>query len=230
VEYDEVDQERLIERLWSDGYALGGRSLDDETCAALVRGYADDARYRSTVTMQAHGFGRGEYRYFAYPLPAEITSLRDRLYGMLAPVANAWNTALGASERYPPVLGEYLARCHAAGQLRPTPLVLSYGAGDYNCLHQDVYGELAFPLQVTVPLSARSEYAGGESVFVQQRPRAQSRASVALPERGQLLVFANRYRPVRTLSGFARSNVRHGVADVRSGTRFALGLIFHDAL
>jgi hypothetical protein len=224
-----IDWEALAGGLWERGFATTHRILEVKVCEALVAAYDDDSRYRSTVRMQAHGFGRGEYRYYAYPLPRAVEDLRERLYTGLAPIANAWNEALGSPERYPATLDEYLERCRAGGQGRPTTLILTYGSGDFNCLHQDVYGELAFPLQATVYLSDRAEYEGGESVFVMQRPRAQSRAAVVAGDRGDLLVFANRYRPVPSVRGFARENVRHGIAEVRGGRRFALGIIFHDA-
>jgi uncharacterized protein len=224
-----IDWERAAAGLWADGYACLPGFLEAAACDDIVRGYSDDALYRKTINMQAHAFGRGEYRYFAQPLPDTVAALRGALYARLAPVANAWNEALGIAERYPSVLEAFIERCAEAGQARPTPLVLSYGPGDFNCLHQDLYGEVAFPLQATIPLSARSEYDGGESVFVLQRPRAQSRAAVALPDKGDLLLFANRFRPARIARGFAREAMRHGVAEVRRGKRFALGIIFHDA-
>jgi hypothetical protein len=225
----EVDWGSVNDKLWSDGFVHLSGALDQPEYAELIALYDDDARFRSTVRMQAHGFGRGEYRYFAYPLPPSIAALRDELYRRLAPLANAWNEAMRQPERYPAAVDEYLDGCLRAGQARPTPLLLRYDRGDYNCLHQDVYGELAFPLQCTLYLSARGDYAGGETVLVMQRPRAQSRAAVIVPERGDLLIFPNRYRPVRTSSGFARENVRHGVSALRSGRRYALGVIFHDA-
>jgi hypothetical protein len=226
---DRLDWAAVAERLWSHGFAHVAGAIGASECADLVALYGDDPRFRSTVRMQAHGFGRGEYRYFAYPLPPLAAELREALYGRLAPIANAWNEAMRLPERYPPDVEAYLDHCLRSGQMRPTPLLLRYDPGDYNCLHQDVYGELAFPLQATFYLSARSEYEGGETVLAMQRPRAQSRAAVIVPERGDLLIFPNRYRPVRTNAGFARENVRHGVSEVRSGRRYALGVIFHDA-
>lgn len=226
---DALDWETVAERLWSHGFAHLAGAIGANACAELVALYGDDTRFRSTVRMQAHGFGRGEYRYFTYPLPPPVAELREALYGRLAPIANAWNEAMRQPERYPPDVDAYLDHCLRSGQMRPTPLLLRYDPGDYNCLHQDVYGELAFPLQATFYLSARGDYAGGETVLTIQRPRAQSRVAVIVPERGDLLVFPNRYRPVRTNAGFARENVRHGVSEVRSGRRYALGVIFHDA-
>jgi len=226
---DALDWESVGADLWERGYASARGLLAAAECEALIESYADSDLYRSTVRMQAHGFGRGEYRYYAYPLPATIALLRERLYAHLAPIANAWNEALGVAPRYPALLEEYLGLCKRGGQTRPTPLILTYGPGDYNCMHQDVSGELAFPLQATVFLSALAGYAGGESVFTMQRPRAQSRAAVAVGDRGDLLLFANRYRPVQSAHGFARENVRHGVSEVHRGRRYALGIIFHDA-
>jgi len=216
--------------LATDGFARIPRLLDAVACDALIAGYGDDARYRNTVTMERHNFGRGEYRYFAYPLPGEIAGLRAMLYRGLAPMANEWNAATRTAERYPAELDEYLVACAAAGQRRPTPLILRYREGDYNALHQDLYGERAFPLQATVYLSDRSAYAGGETILAFQRPRAQTVARALTFERGDALVFPNRYRPVRGTNGtFHRENVRHGISTLERGERYALGLIFHDA-
>ena len=229
MDVNAIDWERAAAALWAEGYACLPGLLDAAECDAIASGYGDDALYRKTIVMQAHAFGRGEYRYFAYPLPAPVAAIRSALYARLAPVANAWNEALGVADRYPEEFDAFLERCVQAGQTRPTPLVLSYGPGDFNCLHQDVYGDIAFPIQATIPLSARSEYEGGDSGFVLQRPRAQSRAAVALPDKGELLLFANRFRPARSARGYAREAMRHGVAEVRRGRRLALGIIFHDA-
>jgi hypothetical protein len=180
--------------------------------------------------MARHRFGLGEYKYFGPPLPATVAALRLHLYRHLAPIANRWMELLGAEERYPPALPGYLARCAAQGQRRPTPLLLRYAAGGYNCLHQDVYGTLAFPLQFTCMLSQVGEdYAGGEFLLVEQRPRAQSRGDVIVLERGEAVIFPNRHRPVRGARGFYRVTVRHGVSRLRSGERMTLGVIFHDA-
>ena len=226
---EDLDWAGAAERLWASGYALLPSAAGAEECAHFAAMYDDDALFRSTVQMHAHGFGQGEYRYFDYPLPAEIGALREVIYAYLAPAANAWNEALGQAERYPLELSAYLDRCLGAGQRRPTPLLLKYVTGDYNRLHQNVYGALAFPLQATLYLSGPGDYTGGETVLTMQRPRLQSRAEVILPQRGDLLLFANRYRPIRGANGFYRENVRHGISEVRSGVRFALGLIFHDA-
>jgi hypothetical protein len=180
--------------------------------------------------MAKHGFGRGEYKYFAYPLPAIVESLRTALYPPLATIANRWNERLRVETRYPPDLREFLARCHAAGQTRPTPLVLQYGPDDYNCLHQDLYGEHVFPLQATILLSSpQQDFSGGEFVITEQRPRMQSRAEVVALEQGDAVIFAVHHRPVQGTRGVYRVNLRHGVSRVRSGSRHTLGVIFHDA-
>jgi uncharacterized protein len=208
------------------GYAVVRGWLDPARCGDLAGWYADDHRFRSTIVMARHGYGRGEYRYFRYPLPPLVTELRGALYAALAPTANAWSERLGARERFPGALPELLDRCHAAGQERPTPLLLRYGAGDYNALHQDTYGEIAFPLQGTVLLSERGDFTGGEFVLVEGKPRRQSVAHVVPLERGDLVVFPNKLRP-NDRGG--RSTFRHGVAELRSGNRLTLGLILHDA-
>ena len=221
--------DRLPDVLRTEGYALLAAVFDASACDEMIAWYGDDERYRNTVTMAKHGFGRGEYRYFRYPLPPKVAELREALYARLAPLANEWNDATGVTERYPAALDAYLTECHAVGQTRPTPLILRYREGDFNCLHQDTYGERAFPLQATVFLSSRADFTGGESILTFGRPRAQTRAVAIAPERGDVLVFPNRYRPVPSARGFARENVRHGVSPIRSGERYALGVIFHDA-
>jgi len=197
---------------------------------ALRAMYEREPLFRSRVVMERHNFGSGEYKYFAYPLPDEVAALRERLYAQLAPVANHWNEALGLPQRYPPAMQQYLIECAEHGQQRPTALLLRYRAGDYNCLHQDTYGEMAFPFQATFFLSARDEYEGGEFVLVEQRPRAQSRPIVIAPEQGECLIIPNRYRPVRGKTGYYRTVFRHGVSEIRSGERYALGVILHDAV
>jgi hypothetical protein len=212
------------------GYAVIPALLDADQSAELRAGFDDDGAFRSTVVMERHGYGRGVYRYFANPLPPLVAELRERVYAQLAPVANAWAEALGEAERYPATLAEFLARCHAAGQLRPTPLLLRYRAGDHNALHQDVYGEVAFPLQATVLLNEPGrDFAGGEFVLVEQRPRKQSLAHVVPLRRGDAVVFPNAIRPVHGARGVYRTTFRHGVGEVRTGERVTLGLIFHDA-
>ena len=204
--------------------------LAADECDALVRTYPDDQRFRSRVVMARHGFGRGEYKYFAYPLPGVIQALRTELYPRLAPIANDWNEAMGIAVRFPGDHTEFIARCHQAGQLRPTPLLLQYETGDYNCLHQDLYGEHVFPLQVAVLLSEPGrDFSGGEFVLTEQRPRMQSRAEVVPLRRGDAVAFAVHHRPVQGTRGTYRVNLRHGVSRLRSGHRHTLGIIFHDA-
>ncbi len=193
--------------------------------------YDGGAAFRSRVVMSRHGFGRGEYQYFAYPLPDPVQALRAALYPRLAPLANRWNDRMGIGVRYPADHAGFLARCHAAGQLRPTPLLLRYGPEDYNCLHQDLYGEHVFPLQAAVLLSQPGrDFTGGEFVLTEQRPRMQSRAEVAPLTQGDLIVFAVHHRPVTGTRGAYRVNLRHGVSRIRSGARHTLGVIFHNAL
>jgi hypothetical protein len=192
--------------------------------------YPEDHLFRSLVVMARHGFGSGEYRYFAYPLPPDIAALREAFYERLAPLANAWNERLGLDQRYPASHAEYLARCHAASQTRPTPLLLKYGEGDYNCLHQDLYGEHVFPLQVALLLSEPGEdFQGGEFVITEQRPRMQTRAEVLNLRQGDAALFAVSHRPVQGTRGTYRVNLRHGVSRLRGGERYTLGIIFHDA-
>jgi uncharacterized protein len=216
--------------LETHGHVVMPRLLDARQCAALTALYDDESRFRSRVVMARHGFGRGEYRYFAYPLPAVVQQLREALYAPLAAIANGWQEALGTAVRYPATLDKFLARCHDAGQLRPTPLLLRYGAGDYNCLHQDLYGEHVFPLQATVLLARPGEdFDGGEFVLTEQRPRLQSRVSVVSLGQGDAVVFAVNERPVRGTRGVYRVRMRHGVSTISTGRRHALGIIFHDA-
>lgn len=225
-----VDWARIGAELDAQGTAVVEGLLTPDECEALIALYERDDRFRSTVVMARHGFGRGEYKYFDYPLPRVVAGLRSALYAALAPVANRWNEALGQEDRYPATHAEYLERCHAAGQRRPTPLLLRYGEGDYNCLHQDLYGELVFPLQLTVLLSRPGvDFEGGEFVLTEQRPRMQSRAEVVPLRQGDAVIFAVRHRPVRGTHGAYRVNLRHGVSRVRSGRRHTLGIIFHDA-
>jgi hypothetical protein len=212
------------------GSATTPALLSREECDELVRLFADDRRFRSRIDMARYRFGLGEYKYFAEPLPRTVAALRAHVYRRLVPVANRWSEALGLPERYPPDLEEWLARCAARGQSRPTPLLLRYGAGGYNCLHQDLYGALAFPLQLTCVLGrVGADYTGGEILLVEQRPRAQSRGEVVTLGRGEAVIFPNRWRPVAGTRGTYRVTVRHGVSPVRSGERTSLGVIFHDA-
>lgn len=199
-------------------------------CDELAALYTSEDRFRSRVVMARHGFGRGEYKYFSYPLPDIVAKLRRELYPSLASIANRWNAAMGIKARFPDKHTQFLKRCHAAGQRRPTPLLLQYGAGDYNCLHQDLYGEHVFPLQLTILLSQpERDFTGGEFVITEQRPRMQSRAEVVPLGKGDAVVFAVNHRPVQGTRGVYRVNLRHGVSRVRSGRRHTAGIIFHDA-
>ena len=212
------------------GCATTGLLLSGDECAAISSRYDDDQLYRSRVIMARHGFGRGEYKYFAYPLPDIVASLRASLYPPLAAIANRWNEQMGMDPRFPSEHAVYVKRCHAGGQTRPTPLLLQYGAGDYNCLHQDVYGELVFPLQVAFLLSCPGEdFSGGEFVLTEQRPRMQSRAEVVPLRQGEGVIFPVHNRPVQGTRGVYRVNMRHGVSRLREGRRHTLGIIFHDA-
>ena len=220
----------IAARLDEAGYAVLPRLLSAEDCATFRDCWADDALFRKRIVMQRHGYGRGEYAYFAYPLPARVAELRTSLYAALAPVANRWHEAMGLDVRFPVDHAAFLDRCHRAGQLRPTPLLLKYGDGDYNCLHQDLYGEHVFPLQVACLLSEpQTDFGGGEFVLTEQRPRRQSRVEVVPLTRGDAVVFAVNQRPVRGARGVHRVKLRHGVSRLRGGERYTLGIIFHDA-
>jgi uncharacterized protein len=210
-----------------DGWAHMRKLLAPEECRALAASYDDDARFRSKVVMARHGFGRGEYKYLAYPLPRRVAQLRESLYPRLAPIANRWSERLRSDVRFPETHDSFLRRCHDAGQTRPTPLLLKYGPGDYNCLHQDLYGEHVFPLQVAILLS--KDFEGGEFVTTEQRPRMQSRVSVVPLLQGDGVVFAVNHRPVEGTRGPYRVSMRHGVSPLRMGERYTLGIIFHDA-
>jgi hypothetical protein len=225
-----LDWDGIGRSLDTYGCATTGPLLSADACAALAAMYPRDTPFRSRIVMARHGFGRGEYKYFAYPLPDPIADLRAALYRPLSGIANRWNEALGIAQRYPAEHAAYLKRCHAGGQTRPTPLLLQYGAGDYNCLHQDVYGELVFPLQVAFLLSRPGEdFSGGEFVLTEQRPRMQSRAEVVPLRQGEGVIFPVHHRPVQGTRGIYRVTMRHGVSRLRSGTRHTLGIIFHDA-
>jgi hypothetical protein len=225
-----LDWPNIASELDSHGCAIVGPLLAPELCRQLSGLYDEDGVFRSHIVMARHGFGRGEYKYFANPLPSVIASLRRELYRPLAAIANRWQQALGGDGRFPSEHAVFLARCHAAGQTKPTPLLLQYGVGDYNCLHQDIYGELVFPLQVAVLLSQPgTDFSGGEFVLTEQRPRMQSRAEVAPLRQGEGVIFPVRERPVQGTRGVYRVNMRHGVSRLRSGRRHTLGIIFHDA-
>lgn len=225
-----LDWPAITARLDAAGHALTGPLLSADECAALAALYEQDALFRSRVVMARHGYGQGEYRYFAYPLPETVAELRQAFYPRLAPVANGWRAALGETAPLPATLDEYLAACHAAGQTRPTPLLLKYGPGDYNRLHQDLYGALVFPLQLVVLLSDPArDFSGGEFVLVEQKPRTQSRTAVVTPRQGEAVIFAVHHRPARGTRGVYRAAMRHGVSTLHAGQRFTLGVIFHDA-
>jgi uncharacterized protein len=221
--------DRLADEITANGYAVRPL-LKPETCAALTGLYDADENFRSRVVMARHGFGRGEYKYFSYPLPDPVARLRASLYPPLARIANGWATALGEERRFPLTLAEYTAQCHEAGQLRPTPLLLRYGPDDYNCLHQDLYGPMVFPFQVAVLLNEPGrDFTGGEFLLVEQRPRMQSRAEVVSLRQGDAVIFPVHHRPVKGTRGLYRTVMRHGVSRIRSGQRHTLGIIFHDA-
>lgn len=212
------------------GFAVAPNLIDPGLCAELAALWPDQQRFRKHIVMQRHGYGQGEYQYFAYPLPDPVERLRQALYPPLAAVANEWNERLGQPKRFPPTLADWLEECHAGGQRRPTPLLLRYGEGDYNCLHRDLYGDLVFPLQVVVLLSRPGEdFAGGEFMLVEQRPRQQSRGEVVSLQQGDAVAFAVNERPGRGARGWHRLAMRHGVSSLQRGRRFTLGLIFHDA-
>ena len=225
-----LDWTDVAKQLDGFGCATTGPLLTPDACAAISSRYTEEGLYRSRVTMGRHGFGRGEYKYYSYPLPDTVAALRASLYPALADVANRWNAQMGIDQRFPADHAAYLKRCHAAGQAKPTPLLLQYGEGDYNCLHQDLYGELVFPLQVAFLLSRPGEdFSGGEFVLTEQRPRMQSRAEVVPLRQGEGVIFPVHHRPVQGTRGIYRVNMRHGVSRLRSGRRHTLGIIFHDA-
>jgi hypothetical protein len=224
------DWNRIGEELDTFGCARVPGVLAPADCALLAGAYDDPNLFRSRVVMERHGFGRGEYQYFSYPMPDVVARLREAMYGPLAAIANRWHAALNIDERYPARHADYLARCHAAGQPRPTPLLLRYREGDYNCLHQDLYGEHVFPLQAAFLLSRPgTDFTGGEFVLTEQRPRMQSRAEVVPLEQGDCVIFPVHHRPVNGTRGVYRVNMRHGVSRLRGGARHTLGIIFHDA-
>jgi hypothetical protein len=225
-----ADWPRLNAELDQRGIATLPRLLDRDTCRKIAASYDDDSKFRSRVVMASHGFGRGEYRYFSYPLPFDFAAIRDVLYSALVPLANQWNERLKIATRFPATHPEFLARCHAAGQTRPTPLLLQYGVDDYNCLHRDLYGEQVFPLQMAVLLSSPgTDFGGGEFVVTEQRPRMQSRVEVVSLAQGDAVLFAVSERPVTGARGAYRVTHRHGVSRVLRGKRRTLGIILHDA-
>ena len=226
----QLDWKAIEGSLWQRGYAKTAPLLTAEECDGLVALYSKDQLFRSRIDMKRFRFGEGEYKYFAYPLPPLVQALRETVYPHLAVIANAWAKALGQPETFPLTHDALLAICRRKGQSKPTPLLLRYGAGDYNCLHQDLYGSVAFPLQLTAFLTRPDrDFSGGEFLLVEQRPRAQSRGESLAPEQGEIVIFATRHRPVEGSRGYYRVSVRHGVSTVRSGSRLTLGVIFHDA-
>jgi uncharacterized protein len=225
-----IDWARVSRDLDAQGSAVIERLLSPDECQALAALYPKDGMFRSRIVMERHGFGRGEYKYFKYPLPDLIAALRTAIYPHLVPIANRWNNAMNIDVRYPEEHADFIERCHRAGQVRPTPLLLQYGTDDYNCLHQDLYGEHVFPLQLTILLSnPDKDFTGGEFVMTEQRPRMQSRPMVVPLRQGDGVVFAVHNRPVQGNRGAYRVNLRHGVSRIRSGHRYTLGIIFHDA-
>jgi hypothetical protein len=227
---DAFDWQRIAQDLDDRGNAVIERILAQDACQAIAGLYPDDDLFRSRVVMGRHGFGQGEYKYFSYPLPDIVAELRTAIYPNLAPVANRWNVTMGIDVRYPERHIDFIRRCHDAGQLRPTPLLLQYGTGDYNCLHQDLYGEHVFPIQVAILLSEPTkDFTGGEFVLTEQRPRMQSRPEVVPLHQGDAVAFAVHHRLVQGKRGAYRVNLRHGVSRLRSGRRHTLGIIFHDS-
>ena len=230
IRIEAVPWEQVSRDLDAEGYAIIRGVLSTNECEEIRGLYEKKAMFRSNVVMERHGFGRGEYRYFSYPLPELIASLRTSVYPQLVPIANRWNEAMGMNVRYPTEHAEFIDRCHRAGQDKPTPLLLKYGTDDYNCLHQDLYGEHVFPLQLAILLSEPDrDFTGGEFVLTEQRPRMQSRPMVVPLLKGDGVVFAVRNRPVQGKKSVYRVNLRHGVSRLRSGSRHTLGIIFHDA-
>ena len=225
-----LDWPAIEQSLWTHGYAKTPPVLTPQECADLLSLYPDRDQFRSRIVMERHRFGVGEYKYFANPLPPLVQELRTRFYPPLAAVANQWMEALHMPDRFPARLSEFLAHCHEHGQIRPTPLLLRYEQEGYNCLHQDLYGDIVFPLQMACFLSRPGEdYTGGEFLLVEQQPRAQSRGEALLPRQGEIIIFATRYRPAQGKRGYYRAQLRHGVSRITSGTRYTLGIIFHDA-
>jgi hypothetical protein len=225
-----LDWKAIEESLWQHGYAKTPQVLTAEECAGLIAMYGDRERFRSRVEMERFRFGVGDYQYFANPLPPVVEALRVHAYPPLAAIANRWEDALSTRTKHPTTLRELQALCRRHGQTKPTPLLLHYEAGGYNCLHQDIYGDVVFPLQVTGFLSHRGvDYEGGDFLLVEQRPRAQSRGEAIAPDQGELVIFATRHRPIEGSRGWYRAALRHGVGTIRRGTRYTLGVIFHDA-
>ena len=226
---ERLDWNGIASALNEDGYFLTEPLPTAAECEELVAMYPEDKLFRSRIVMARYRFGSGEYKYFAYPLPEIVEEVRARFYPKLVKIANEWSDKLGAGDSFPLEHEKFLKECHQSGQKRPTPLLLRYEAGDYNCLHQDLYGRIAFPLQLTCFLSKKSVYTGGEFVLTEQQPRAQSKVQVLAPEQGQVLIFTTRFRPKKGTRGYYRVNIRHGVSRLHSGMRYTLGVPFHDA-
>ncbi|MBD2461154.1 2OG-Fe(II) oxygenase [Oscillatoria sp. FACHB-1407] len=225
-----IDWLTILQTLDRQGFATLNSLLTVTECQQLAYSYSDDTLFRSRIVMERYRFGHGEYQYFAYPLPSQVQSLRESVYPQLVPLANQWHSILGIETRFPDQLGRFLETCHQAGQIRPTPLLLKYEVGDYNCLHQDLYGELTFPFQVAIALSEPGrDFLGSEFVLTEQKPRSQSRVHVVNLHQGDAVIFAVNHRPVQGTKGFYRATLKHGVSALHSGRRFCLGIIFHDA-
>lgn len=225
------DWEKTAENLTEKGYSLLQGAVTNGECEGLAAQYNNSRHYRKTISMERYRFGQGEYKYFNYPLPELIQKIRETVYGKIAPIANRWMQVLKIDTKYPQSFSEFQALCHAQGQVKPTVLILKYGAGGYNTLHQDLYGEIYFPIQLVIFLSdPEKDYSGGEFVLTQQIPRAQSRAIVLRPAKGDILLFSTNFRPVRGIKGHYRVNMKHGVSELHSGERLTLGIIFHDGL
>lgn len=231
IAWNTINQELLTQNLNEKGYAVLNQILAHEQCDALIASYHQSELYRKTVQMERYRFGLGEYKYFDYPLPAILTELRKNIYSMLAPIANRWMQVLGQDPKFPASHQELIAHCNIKGQKKPTPLILKYGKGGFNTLHQDLYGEVFFPMQMVLFLTEPTiDFTGGEFVLTQQNVRAQSKAIVLNPKKGDILVFTTNYRPVKGSKGYYRANMKHGVSEIHSGERYTLGIIFHDAL
>jgi hypothetical protein len=226
-----LNWENITAEMHEKAYAIIPGLLSQQACDELKEGYNDAGAYRKTVVMERHGFGLGEYKYFGYPLPGVIQAIRENIYPKLAPIANTWMKVLKIDKEFPATFNELQALCHASKQVKPTALILKYGRGGYNTLHQDLYGDVYFPLQTVLFLSeGEIDYTGGEFVLVQQKPRAQSKAIVLKPAKGDLLIFTTNFSPVKGSRGYYRASMKHGVSEVHSGERYTLGIIFHDAL
>nr|WP_121273410.1 2OG-Fe(II) oxygenase [Pedobacter schmidteae] len=226
-----IDWSKILRELHGNGFVIVPQVLAVESCAQLIEAYDADERYRKTISMERYRFGSGEYKYFQYPLPDIIEGLREKVYSFLVPVANQWMKEAGLEKRFPATHGEMKSLCHNQGQMKPTALILKYGPGGFNTLHQDLYGPVFFPIQIVLPLNQIDEdYTGGEFIITEQIPRAQSKANVLRPKVGDMLIFTTNFRPVKGSRGYYRVNMKHGVSTVHTGKRYSMGIIFHDAL